>query len=134
MDLLIPFSLLPFSLKFFFSSRSPGIPRQLFISSSFPLFVSSSASHPRLHCSSRQPGWSLWPSTWPVACPCSWFPGRREKGAPHLSPMLPSSSNAISKKLRSLGSPNGGLQIHLSNMNIYLFIYFYTIYQSTTIL
>ena len=37
--------------------------------SSFPCFCLPQQANPRLHCSSRQQGWSLWPSAWPAAMP-----------------------------------------------------------------
>ena len=96
------------------------------ISFSFPLFVSSSASHPRLHCSSRQQGWSPWPSAWSMACPCSWFPGRREKGAPTYPRCCPAPLMLYKKTkipwLPKWGSTN--LHVNYLYFNIYYLIYF----------
>ena len=87
-------------------SRSPPSEEKPQISPFFSLFVSSSASHPRLHCSSCQQGWSFWPLAWPVACPCSWFPGRREKGPPTYSRCCPAPL-MLYKKTKIPCSPNG---------------------------
>ena len=47
---------------------------------------------------------------WACNPPCSWFPGRREKGAPTYLSCCPAPL-MLSEKLRSLAPQNGGSQI-----------------------
>ena len=92
-----------------------------------PSLLSSSSIHPVLHLFPQPPLLVFPPvplffskpsptflfmhqQAWACNPPYSWFPGRREKGAPHLSPVLPGSSNAIYKKTKILWLPKWGLQ------------------------
>ena len=86
-----------------FSTGPTFLPFSFF--SFLPLFVSSSASHPRVHCSSRQQEWSLWPLAQSASLPLSICTSHADDIQTPLG--VPYPSNKINENSQKKQTPPG---------------------------